>query len=223
MILAAGLGKRLRPLTDQVPKPLLQAGGKTLIEHQLENIRAAGITEVVINTHHLSGQFEPLLGNGAQYGVSIAYSHERELLETGGGIKRALSLLGDEPFLVVSADTYIEFDFRKLLKDLPVGIEGRLLMTVNPPHHPRGDFALENNGVLMLSGDKHSGSMLTYTGIGVMSAALITRGSETRFALRRVFDESIAAGCMQGLAHHGYWCDVGTQDRLAQLRLRLGG
>ena len=217
MILAAGLGKRLRPLTDTVPKPLLEAGGKTLIEHQLDRIRSAGITDVVINTHHLATQFEPKLGNGTRYGLSIQYSHELERLETGGGIKRALPLLGSDPFLVVSADTYIDFDFEKLLNELPPTMDGRLLMTNNPPHHPTGDFAIDESGLLRLHGDQ-----MTYTGIGIMSASLVGRVSEQAFALRRVFDESIEAGALQGIMHHGYWCDVGTVERLADLRERLG-
>ena len=222
MILAAGLGKRLRPLTDEIPKPLLRAGGQSLIEHQLHHVYSAGITDVVINTHHLAEQFEPKLGDGSRYGLRIQYSHERERLETGGGIKRALHLLGSEPFLVVSADTFIEFDFRKLLEPLPDKINGRLLMTTNPPHHPKGDFALDDTGMLRLAADDTSGDKLTYTGIGIMSAGLINRCAETTFTLRHVFDEAVAAGAMQGLYHDGYWCDVGTEQRLQQLRLKLG-
>lgn len=217
MLLAAGLGKRLRPLTEQVPKPLIEAGGMALIEHQLKKIKAAGISEVVINTHHLAEQFEPRLGDGTRFGLSIQYSHEPDRLETGGGILRALSLLGSSPFLVVSADTYIDVDFIPLLAPLPRGFDGRLLMTNNPKHHPEGDFALDASGTLRLTGEK-----LTYTGIGLISESLVCRSSKTAFALREVFDESIKEGAMQGLLHQGYWCDVGTPGRLAELRQNLG-
>ena len=129
MLLAAGLGKRLRPITDTTPKPLLEVRGKSLIEHHLERLQIAGIQDVVINLHHLGDQIKTRLGDGRQFGVNIRYSFETELLETGGGIKKALPLLGDSPFLVISADTYLDFDLGRLPKALPTGMLGLLVMT----------------------------------------------------------------------------------------------
>ena len=157
MVLAAGRGERLRPLTRTLPKPLLQVAGKTLIEHQLDRLKAAGISEVVINLHHLGEQIEALLGDGGEMGLAITYSVEEELLETGGGIKQALPLLGDEPFLVVSADTYHDIDYAGIPSALDSGMLGLLVMTANPAHHPGGDFSIDKAGVL-----RHDGKKLTY-------------------------------------------------------------
>jgi MurNAc alpha-1-phosphate uridylyltransferase len=209
MLLAAGLGKRLRPLTEATPKPLLQVGARSLIEYQIENLVRAGITDIVINLHHLGHQIQALLGDGRAHGVQIEYSIEPELLETGGGIRKALPLLGEDPFVVVSADTYIEFDFGKLPRALPAGCLGCLLMTQNPAHHPDGDFAIDAAGVLLAEGD-----CLTYTGTAVLSPDLVSGEPDGPFALRKVFDAAIAAGRMRGLRHDGYWCDVGTLERL---------
>jgi len=216
MLLAAGLGKRLRPITDRIPKPLLKAGDRTLIEHQLENLRKAGVLEVVINLHHLGDQIVDKLGDGSACGVSIDYSRETELLETGGGIKQALPMLGDEPFLVVSADTYIEYDFSRLPPTLPDDCLGCLLMTDNPAHHPEGDFAIGDDGVLLSEGNCY-----TYTGIGVLAPDLVRDESLTAFKLRKVWDEAIADGRMTGIRHQGFWCDVGTEERYLELQKHL--
>lgn len=216
MLLAAGLGNRLRPLTDSVPKPLLEAGGKSLIEHQILRLKAAGVTNVVINVHHLAGKIMDCLGDGGQFGVKIEYSIEAQLLETGGGIKNALSLLGSEPFLVVSADTYLDFDYSDLVKPILADELGVLLMTQNPEHHPQGDFAIDGSGILRSDGD-----CKTYTGVSVLSPKLVEHISDDRFPLRQVFDPAVAAGQLRGVLHTGYWCDVGTPDRLDQLREKL--
>ncbi len=216
MLLAAGLGKRLSPITDTTPKPLLEVGGKSLIEHQLERLRDAGIQDVVINLHHLGDQIQSRLGDGASLGINISYSIEGELLETGGGIKKALPMLGDSPFLVISADTYTDFDLDRLPKGLPSGMLGLLVMTSNPEHHPEGDYALDENSILHLDGDK-----LTYTGIGMLHPDLVRDVPDSVFMLRKVFDEAVRAGGVLGIEHEGCWCDVGTKNRLRQLRDKL--
>lgn len=217
MLLAAGLGKRLRPITDTIPKPLLNVGGKSLIEHQLERLREAGIQDVVINLHHLGDQIRSKLGDGSRLGVNIRYSIESELLETGGGIKKALPMLGDSPFLVTSADTYLDFDLGLLPNELPAGMLGLLVMTHNPEHHPDGDYALDENSLLQLEGDK-----LTYTGVGMLHPDLVRDVPDSVFMLRKVFDEAVRGGKFRGIKHDGYWCDVGTEARLGQLREKLG-
>jgi MurNAc alpha-1-phosphate uridylyltransferase len=217
MVLAAGRGERLRPLTETLPKPLLEVAGKSLIEHQLDRLKAAGIREVVINLHHLGEQIEALLGDGREQGLAITYSVEDELLETGGGIRKALPLLGNEPFLVVSADTYHDIDYSEITSMLDSGMLGLLVMTANPAHHPEGDFSIDQKGVL-----HHDGKRLTYSGFGVLSPALFAGVTETAFKLRQVFDAAIDAGKMQGFRHDGFWCDVGTMDRYEQLLADVG-
>ncbi|MBT4163158.1 MAG: nucleotidyltransferase family protein [Gammaproteobacteria bacterium] len=216
MLLAAGLGKRLRPLTNSLPKPLLVAGGRTLIEHQLVRLAAAGITEIVVNLHHLADQISEKLGDGAAYGVAIEYSQEPVLLETGGGFKEALSILGEDPVAVVSADTYIDFDFASLPESLPEGCLGCLVMTENPLHHPEGDFSMAKDGVLGTESDT-----CTYTGVGVLSPEIVRHVEDDIFKLRRVFDEAIASGRLIGIQHDGYWCDVGTEERYLDLQKHL--
>ena len=216
MLLAAGLGKRLRPITDTTPKPMLEVGGKPLIEHHLERLRAGGIQDVVINLHHLGDQIHSRLGDGAQLGINISYSIETELLETGGGIKKALPMLGDSPFLVASADTYLDFDLGRLPKELPAGMLGLLVMTNNPPHHPEGDYSPGDNSILRLDGD-----LLTYTGTGMLHPDLVRDVPDSVFMLRKVFDDAVRVGKLLGIEHDGYWCDVGTESRLRQLREKL--
>lgn len=216
MLLAAGLGKRLRPITDTTPKPLIEVGGKSLIEHQLARLREAGIQDVVINLHHLGGQIQSRLGDGAQLGVNISYSIEPDLLETGGGVKKALPMLGEAPFLVTSADTYLDFDLDLLPTELPAGMLGLLVMTNNPEHHPKGDYALGENSLLQLDGDK-----LTFTGTAILHPDLVRDVPESVFMLRQVFDEAVGAGRFLGIKHDGYWCDVGTEKRLNGLRNKL--
>lgn len=215
MVLAAGLGKRLRPLTDSLPKPLLEVSGKPLLVWHLLNIKRAGIREVVINVHHLAQQIQSVIGDGREFDLDISYSVEPKLLETGGGIKHALPLLGDAPFLVVSADTFIEFEFSALVEPLPEQILGKLLMTKNPTHHPEGDFAIAEAGRLAHQGDRQ-----TYTGIGVLRPDLVSAVEDNSFALRQVFNPAIDTGLMLGVSHPGYWCDVGTLERLESLRTR---
>jgi len=195
---------------------MLEVAGKPLIEHHLARLVEAGIEEVVINVHHLGEQIQEKLGDGARLGLNIRYSVETQLLETGGGIKKALPMLGDAPFLVASADTYLDFDLGRLPHKLPSGILGLLVMTDNPAHHPEGDYASGDNSILQTDGD-----LLTYTGTGILHPDLVRDVPESVFMLRQVFDTAVRAGKFLGIEHDGYWCDVGTESRLKRLREKL--
>lgn len=213
MILAAGRGERMRPLTDHTPKPLLPVGGKALIVHHIESVRAAGITELVINTGHLGEQLPRALGNGANWGVHIDYSAEPpDALETGGGIFQALALLGAEPFLVVNGDVWTDYPFSRL----PPSISGlaHLVLVNNPPHHPQGDFALmaENNNVAESGTPK-----LTFSGISVLHPALFTGCTPGRFPLGPLLRRAMAEHRVTGEHYAGIWRDIGTPQRLAEL------
>lgn len=227
MILAAGRGERMRPLTDALPKPLLRAGDKALIEYHLENLARAGFVEIVINHAHLGQMLEAALGNGGRYGVSICYSHEPIALETAGGIAQALPLLrneaGEQPFLTVNADIYCEFDFVKLLPVLqrmqatPDAGLAHLVLVDNPPQHPDGDFALDSGRVALTGENK-----LTYSGIGVYQPGFfkdVMPGSVAKLA--PLLRQAIAAGKISGEHYQGVWVDVGTPERLRALNSRL--
>ncbi|BCB25617.1 mannose-1-phosphate guanylyltransferase [Sulfurimicrobium lacus] len=216
MVLAAGRGERMRPLTDSVPKPLLQVGGKPLIVWHIENLAHAGIRELVINHAHLGAQIEACLGDGSRFGVSIHYSPEAEALETAGGIANALPLLGDEPFVVVNGDIFCDFDFTRL-NDAAKKHSTFLVLVDNPPQHPKGDFFLDRDIVR-----SQGPAMLTFSGIGVYRAeffAAIDRGTKAPLAplLRAAMDR----GTVGGMHHTGYWADVGTPQRLAELNEKL--
>lgn len=222
MILAAGRGERMRPLTDTTPKPLLMAGGKPLIVWHIESLARAGFTELVINHAWLGAQIESALGDGSQWGVHIAYSAEGEALETAGGIAKALPLLGDAPFLIVNGDIHTYYEFAKA-REIATAMQtdadliAWLVLTDNPPHHAQGDFALED-GVCKLEGEHK----LTYTGIGVyrpQSFAHIVSG--TKAALGPMLKQWIAAGQVRGEHHRARWVDVGTPQRLAALDMAL--
>jgi MurNAc alpha-1-phosphate uridylyltransferase len=215
MLLAAGRGERMRPLTDAVPKPLLQVGGRALINWHLAALARAGIREVVINLSWLGAQLRAALGDGRDLGVSISWSDEGPVaLETGGGIFRALPLLGPEPFLVVNADIWTDIDFGRL--QLPAGGHAHLVLVPNPLHHPRGDFGLEGNRVVNRESER-----LTYSGVGVYDPAFFGGCNPGRFPLLPLLNRAIAAERMSGEVHHGQWCDVGTAQRLADLSARL--
>jgi len=217
MILAAGRGERMRPLTDHTPKPLLPVGGKPLIVWHLERLAAAGFRQVVINHAHLGGQIEAALGNGAAWGLDIAYSPEPPgALETAGGIAQALPLLGDAPFLVVNGDVYCDWDVSRArqLADR----SAHLVMVPNPGHHAKGDFSLDGDRVVFA----RDGESLTYAGLGVFAPAFfadVPRGSALK--LRPLLDAAIAAGTLTGERHAGRWVDVGTPERLAELDKEL--
>lgn len=213
MILAAGRGVRMRPLTDASPKSLLELGGKPLIVWLLEKLARAGLGEAVINHAYLGHMIEAALGDGSRFGLSIRYSPEREALETAGGIANALPLLGTEPFLVVNADIYSDYDF-SALSQLDLRDElAHLVLVDNPPQHPRGDFALAA-GRVHDSGEP----LLTFSGMGVYSPRLfggIPPGAKVPLA--PLLRKAIAAGRVSGEHYRGRWHDIGTVERLRAL------
>jgi MurNAc alpha-1-phosphate uridylyltransferase len=217
MILAAGRGERLRPLTDSIPKALVQAGGKPLIAWHLERLAASGCREAVINVSHLAGQIVERIGNGARFGLSIAYSREAEPLETAGGIAQARPLLGEAPFLLVNADVYCEVDFRRLLAHDLGGRLAHLVLVPNPAHRAGGDFTLEDGRV-----GNGSGARYTYAGIAVMAPALVAdvRPGE-KAPLAPLLRAGAERGLISGELHRGAWQDVGTRERLAELEAHL--
>jgi len=210
MILAAGRGERMRPLTDNTPKPLLMVGEKPLIQWHIEALQAAGFTELVINHAWLGEQIESRLGDGARWDVHITYSPEGgHALETGGGIFRALSLLQeeDEPFLVINADVLTDFNFQQL----PIHIEGlaHLLLVPNPAHHPQGDFALKDKNV-----SSTGGPLLTFSGIGIYRSQLFAGCRDGAFPLAPLLRQAMQQGLVSGQLYQGMWLDVGTKERL---------
>ena len=220
MILAAGRGERMRPLTDQIPKPLLPVGGEPLIGWHLRRLQAAGITDIVINHAWLGQQIEDTLGDGAAYGVRIAYSPEGgQGLETAGGIATALPLLGDAPFLVINGDVLTDMDFQaafRVADDLVRHDKlAHLWLVLNPPHNPRGDFCLQDNG--LLNADAQVGIGATFSGAGVYQPKLFAN-TPARVAakLAPLLREAMAQGRVSGEMHTGLWLDVGTPERLAQ-------
>ena len=219
MILAAGRGVRMRPLTDTTPKSLLAAGGKPLIAWQLEKLARAGFTEAVINHAHLGHMIEAALGDGSRFGIAIRYSPESEALETAGGIAHALPLLGAQPFLVINADIHTDYDFSALARaDLQRG-PPHLVLVDNPPQHPRGDFALEAGRVR-----EASGQQLTFSGIGVYAPRLfagIPPGAKAPLA--PLLRKAMAADRVSGEHYRGRWHDIGTAERLQALEAELRG
>jgi MurNAc alpha-1-phosphate uridylyltransferase len=214
MILAAGRGERMRPLTDHTPKPLLKAGGKTLIEHHLSSLKRAGFRDIVINLAWLGQRIREHLGSGGNHGLNIQYSDEGEPLETAGGILHALPLLGKEPFLIVNGDIWTDYPFQ----NLSIGKDAlaRLVMIDNPPHHPQGDFALAGK-LLQLKGEP----MLTYGGIGVYRPELFTPYAPGKRGLLEVLQAAIARQEIEGEYYPGGWSDIGTPERLTALQREL--
>jgi N-acetyl-alpha-D-muramate 1-phosphate uridylyltransferase len=225
LIFAAGLGERMRPLTEHTPKPLLTVRGKPLIAYHLEKLAAMGVHYVVINTSHLAEQFPEALGDGSHWGLRIRYAYEGPVpLETGGGMLNALPLLGPEPFIVVSGDVWTDADFSTLPAE-PKSL-AHLLLVDNPAHHPTGDFALDEHGSLQPDGS----SKLTYSGIGIFRRELLDDWASLavnneadahkppRFKLRPLLDHAIAHGKVSGQHYAGRWTDVGTPERLASLQ-----
>lgn len=214
MILAAGRGNRMRPLTDSTPKPLLKVGGKALIEHHLLRLSAAGFDDIVINLAHLGEQIEQALGDGRDYGLRIRYSKEGEQgLETGGGIRHALPLLGPGPFMVVNGDVYTDFPFAQLGEQgLAANDLAHMVMVPNPPQHTQGDFPLVD-GRLQAQGEPR----FTFSGIGLYRAALVAGIQEKAFALAPLLRDAMQAGRVSGELYRGDWQDIGTPQRLAAL------
>jgi N-acetyl-alpha-D-muramate 1-phosphate uridylyltransferase len=228
LILAAGLGERMRPLTNTTPKPLLQAGGKPLIAWHIEKLAALGATDVVVNTSWLAPQFPEALGDGSRWGLRLHYRFEGDTpLETGGGMHNALGLLADAPFLAVNGDVWTDFDFA-LLPAEPPGL-AHLVLVDNPPQHPAGDFALHDDGRVDSEGEPR----LTFAGIGMYRASLFDEWraiigdapgvDETppRFKLAPLLRAAMARGQVAGTHHAGRWTDVGTPERLAELDASL--
>jgi len=212
MILAAGKGERMRPLTLTTPKPLVRAGGVPLIEYHLRALASAGFTEIVINHAWLGQQIEDYLGDGARYGVSIQYSPEGEPLETGGGIFRALPLLGEEAFVVVNGDIWTDYDFSVLHQ--PIAGLAHLVLADNPAHHPTGDFGLIDGQV---RDGQPGGANLTYSGIAVLHPQLFDGCAAGAFKLAPLLRTAMAQGHVTGERLNGHWVDVGTHERLAEV------
>ncbi len=217
MLLAAGRGERMRPLTDTRPKALLEAGGKALIVRLIEQLAAEDFLELVINHAHLGQMIESALGDGARLGVRIRYSHEPEALETAGGIALALTVLGDAAFAAVNADLHTDYPFARLRSVLRPDALAHLVLVDNPPHHPRGDFALVERRVA-----NAGPTTLTFSGIGVYRPELfagITPGAHAQLAT--LLRPAAAAGRVSGEHFRGDWRDIGTPERLAALDAEL--
>jgi len=213
MILAAGRGERMRPLTDRVPKPLLPVAGKPLIVHHLEALSRAGFGEVVINLSWLGEQIRDLLGDGGGFGLSIAYSEEPEALDTAGGILQALPRLG-ERFVVVNADIYTDYDFTRLRRaDSPA----HLVLVENPVHHPEGDFSLEGSKVGNLDSPRY-----TFSGIAQYRREFFAGLAAGKLALAPLLRKAAGQGRVSGELFAGDWTDIGTPERLDTLN-RPGG
>lgn len=212
IILAAGRGERLRPLTLHTPKPLVKACGVPLIEYQIRALKTAGFNDFVINHAWLGRQIEDYLQDGSRLGVSIVYSPEGEPLETGGGIFKALPLLGKEPFLVANGDIWTDYDYRPL--QLTAGDLAHLILVDNPLHHPEGDFFL-SNGRVVEAGE--ACDRFTYSGIAILHPDLFRTCEAGAFKLAPVLRAAIAEGRVSGTLHTGRWVDVGTHERLAEV------
>jgi N-acetyl-alpha-D-muramate 1-phosphate uridylyltransferase len=218
MLLAAGRGERMRPLTDQCPKPLLPVAGQPLIAWHLTRLAAAGLREVVINLSWLGEQIAAALGDGRQWGVSITYSREPwPALETGGGLFQALPLLGEGPFLLVNGDVFTDVDFASLR--IASGDLAQLVLVPNPEHNLKGDFWLSEAGRI----DTESGERLTYSGIALLRPELFQGATAGRFPLLPWLLKARDAGRLGGQKHAGRWLDIGTPERLAQLDAELKG
>jgi MurNAc alpha-1-phosphate uridylyltransferase len=217
MILAAGRGERMRPLTDSMPKPLLTVGSRPLIEYQIEALARAGVDGLVINLAWRGDQIQDLVGTGTKYGLSVSYSDEgAEALETGGGVYKALPQLGKAPFWLVNGDVYCEFDFPP--RSLPAGTLGHLILVPNPEHNPDGDFFLDHDRVR-----PHGGPPSTYAGIALLHPDLFTASSAGKFPLAPLLTAAMRENAITGEMFSGYWIDVGTPDRLRELDKRLSG
>ncbi|WP_045523769.1 N-acetylmuramate alpha-1-phosphate uridylyltransferase MurU [Aeromonas caviae] len=214
MILAAGRGERMRPLTDLLPKPLLAAGGKPLIVHHIEKLKAASVTTLVINHAWLGHKLVAALGDGSALGVSIHWSAEESALETAGGIVQALPLLGSEPFLVINGDTWLDLDYRALVNQ-PLGDDlAHLWLVPNPPQHPQGDFSLQAGRVL-------DTPALTFSGVGLYHPAAFAGLPCGARKLAPLLRDWMAQGRVGGSLLAGEWRDIGTVDRLRELDEQL--
>ncbi len=244
MVLAAGRGERMRPITDTTPKPLVRVAGKPLIAYHLEALVRAGVRQVVVNLSWLGSQIRNALGDGSAYGVRITYSDEGPIaLETGGGIFKALTLLGAEPFLVVNGDVWTDLDFGSCIARAQRSMAralGYLVLVPNPPQHPRGDFGLEGERIVTPALERAVGperaigaeralgakpalgaKRATYSGVGIYRPELFAGCEPGRFPLLPLLNRAIEAGRLEGELYSGRWCDVGTPERLASLDREL--
>jgi len=219
MILAAGRGTRLRPITDHTPKPLLQVQGKPLIEWQLQALARAGVTEVIINLHHLGEQIEAYLGDGSQLGLTLSYSHEIELLETGGGIAHALPFFQDEPFILTNGDIWTDFDFADLPSSVDpkqAGHRAHIVLTPTPDYRDAGDFEYASGRVTARGED------FVYCGIAVLEPGLFQQWRDTHgsnnFSFRDIMFALIDENRLGAQLHHGRWLDIGTPEQYAEVR-----
>ncbi len=215
MILAAGKGTRLAPLTERTPKPLLPLRGKPLIQWQVEALIAAGVTDIVINLHHLGEQIASYLGDGSRFGATIEYSRETELLETGGGIVNALPLLGQEPFWLLNGDIWTDFDFSTLPRAPTTPDLAHIVLTQTPSYRNRGDFNYAAGRVIR-RGDK-----FVYCGIAVLSAALFEGVDLGHFSLRDSYFDLIRQQRLSAQVHDGVWHDIGTLEQYQTLAEQL--
>ncbi len=221
MLLAAGVGERMRPLTNHTPKPLLEVGEMPLIEHHIRRLAVLGLHELVINVSHLGQQIMDYCGDGQRWGVSIAYSQESVPLETAGGIIKALKLLGDSPFMVVNGDVWTDYPFEHLTyRELDADKnDAHLVFVDNPAQHPLGDFSMDASGTVSL---KESSAMgYTYAGVGLYSPRFFSGEPQGKLALRPLLDRAIQAGSVSGEYYPGDWVDVGTPQRLKILDKKL--
>ncbi|MGQ0528451.1 MAG: N-acetylmuramate alpha-1-phosphate uridylyltransferase MurU [Panacagrimonas sp.] len=220
MILAAGRGERMRPLTDHLPKPLIEVAGRSLIEHAIARLKHAGVTELVINLGYLGATIPQRLGDGSALGVRIAYSDEGDPpLETGGGVFRALPLLGTAPFVLVNADVYADYDLAPLVQraaQLPEQDLAHLVLVPNPAHRPEGDFGLQAGRAFNDGAPRY-----TFSGLSILRPELFCACEEGRFALAPLLRQAAACGQLSGELFTGRWSDVGTPQRLAQLQADL--
>ena len=213
MILAAGRGERLRPLTDHTPKPLLPIAGEPLIVHQVRWLERAGIRDIVINLHHLGESIAAALGTGHDFGVRITYSREETLLETGGGIVRALPLLGDAPFVILNGDIWTDYPISRLLTSSLGNDLAHLVLTKTPPNRSEGDFDLVDDRVR-----RGANRPLTYCGISLLAPSLFDDAPRAPFSLRQILFAAIEDGCVSGERWDGRWIDIGTFDQLETVR-----
>lgn len=216
MILAAGLGTRMRPLTDHTPKPMLKVAGKPLIQHQIERLVSAGVNEIVINHAYLGEQIEAFLGDGAQFGCHISYSAEAEPLETGGGIFKALPLLGKDPFLLVNGDVWIDMNYESLTAH-SLQYLAHLVLVPNPEHNTKGDFQLDNGAVNY----QDETERYTFSGVSILHPDLFEGCQAGVFKLAPLLKKAMDEQRVSGELYTGYWLDVGTPERLNQLEQHI--
>ena len=224
MILAAGEGRRMRPLTDVKPKPLLEVAGRPLIEHHIARLSAAGFSEIVVNVSHLGQQLVDFLGDGSHWRVAITISVEQTPLDTAGGIIQALARLGDAPFLLVNGDVFTDYPLAKLRETVPFDRGAHIVLVPNPKHHPLGDFALQDDLVGQLSSIETAVGdpmVVTYSGIGVYDPALFADSAPGRQPLKPLLEDAIARASLSGELYDGTWEDVGTPQRLAALNQKF--